>query len=636
MLSQESIAHYLKNSGTDAAPVVVFTATEARASEPKPRMTVAEWAEAFRVLPGKSSGEAGPYRCARTPYAVEPMEALSPLSGVQEVVAQCCTQIGKTEIGNNWFCAQVDMDPGPFLMVFPIEDLARKHSRLKLGPTIEESPRVAERMEVATGVIGALQKSFRGGELMMMGANSAAQFRNLTIRYLMLTDVDAFPFTVGEEGNPVDLAIRRTDQYSFRRKIFIESTPTVKGASHIEERFLESDQRYYHVPCPRCGTMQALVWGGPDEAHGIKFERDGHGLVVDVWYVCRWCGGRIDETEKQAMLEAGRWFAEKPHLSRVRRGYHLNALYSPWVTWEKVATEFMEAQGNPARLQVWTNTRMALTWEEPGTSLEWREVAERAGGYDLMEVPEECLLLVAGVDTQDDRLVATVLGFGRELKSWLIYHGELFGDPAEEEVWRQLDNMLLMGFAHPWGGVLSVMCAAVDAMGHRTQHVYNYCRVREPKVMAIRGATQRNKPVIGKPTRQDVNYQGEIVKNGVRLWPVGTDTIKSTLYANLRAESPRPGYMHFPRGLGDEFYKQLTAEKLVKRSVKGFEVSEWVKTRARNDALDTVVYAVAAAHRLGVSFMNWDDMERSITPDAVPATLKAKKRRVISSGVQPE
>jgi phage terminase large subunit GpA-like protein len=572
---------------------------------PDPDYYVWEHADHKRILPKVAAAEPGLYRSSRTPFWIEVMENLSVKSPVQDTCVMKATQIGATEVGNNWFCYVVDIAPGPMLAVLPTNDLARDHSKQKLNSTIEEMPWL--KAMLATGPARQrgdtmLTKMFPGGIFYLSGANTPIAFRSKSIRYLFLDDIDGFPMDVGGEGDPANLARKRTDTYANRKKIYEVSTPTIKGFSRIEMSFDESDQRYYHVPCPHCGEYQKLEFGGKDEKFGIKFTLDDW-EVVDVWYVCKHCGERIDERHKTEMLSLGKWVPTKP--GRKKRGYQLSSLYSPvgWVSWKQVVEEFLEAKDNPLTLKVWMNTRMGVPFEESGDQPDWVTLKNRAEPYELMSVPAKVQIITAGVDTQDDRLAVVVRGWGDFEQNWLIYYGELYGDPIENEVWTQLDNLLNYEFVREDGTKLHILAMAIDAMGHRTQAVYNYCRFRAPRVMAIQGAHSKNKPVMSmKPNPQDVTYQGEKIKNGVMLWTVGTDTAKASIYSRLRL-SKGPGIYHWPIGLPDEYYLQLTSERLVTNEKNGRRVREWVKVRPRNEVLDCEVYCYAAALRSGAAVM---------------------------------
>jgi len=533
------------------------------------------------------------------------MDALGPRSGIQEVAFMKATQIGVTEAGNNWIFHTIDVAPCSMMAVFPTDLLAIKHSKQKLSPAIEATPRLRGKVasrRVRDGENTILGKSFPNGYLWMSGSNSGANFRSMTVKNIFLDDIDGF-CVIPTEGDPISLAMKRTDSYGARRKIFFNSTPTEKGSSYIEAVFNGSDQRFYHVPCPLCGHFQVLEWGGKDADFGIRFARDPDGIVVDVWYECAACHGRIEEHEKTGMLEAGRWVPTFPE--RSRRGYQLSSLYSPvgWVSWKQIVEEFLQAVGNTQKMKVWVNTRRGLPFEERGDQPEWAELKVRSEPYQPLTVPPGVRLLTAGVDVMDTFLTIVVAGWGSSEECWIIYHGELFGDPAQDEIWKQLDAVVQRPFETEGGGRMLIESVAVDSGGHHTQGVYRYARHRFPIIMAVKGSNETNAPLLRKPTDQDVTFMGQTIKGGVQLWSVGTGVAKATIYSRMRIPAPGPGFIHFPIGLSDAFFLELTAEKHVERIHKGYARKEWVQIRSRNHALDGLVYAYAAAIRKGAHLL---------------------------------
>jgi phage terminase large subunit GpA-like protein len=581
---------------------------------PDKKVSVVDWADQFRLLPQVASKEHGRYSTARTPYVREMMELLSPDHPCQEIVFMKSAQIGGTEIGINWIGSIIDQTPGPILQVLPTIDLARDYSKQKLQPTISSTPVLAAKVRESKARDSGntiLTKNFPGGILFLGGANSPAGFRSRSIRFLFLDDVDGFEHDVGTEGDPVDLARKRTNTYGVNKKIFIVSTPTIKGISRIERAWLESDQRYYEVPCPHCSSYQRLIWGGTGFEHGIKFERDDDGTVVDCWYVCRACKRRIDENGKTKMLDAGEWVPTKP--GREIAGFHLSAFYSPlgWVSWAQIAKEFLNSKGNAQNLKTWTNTVLGETWEEKGSQPDWVAIKNRSEPYKALEVPSGGLLLTAGVDVQQNRLAVVVKAFGEGEESWLVYWVELYGDPTTDEPWNQLDELLNRSYRHASGAELYIAAMAVDA-GYKTQEALNYCRLRAPKTMATKGSSKAAQPVLGKPTWQDVTYDGRKIPGGVQLWPLGTDTAKGTIYARLGLEKPGPGFIHTPIGIEDAYFQQLTAEKIQTKFIRGYPKQEWVKIFERNEALDCEVMAYAAAIRAGLVHINWEELKKNL------------------------
>jgi len=163
-----------------------------------------------------------------------------------------------------------------------------------------------------------------------------------------------------------------------------------------------------------------------------------------------------------------------------------------------------------------------------------------------------------------------IRAWGRGEESWLVYWGEIYGDPGRQEVWVELDGLLNRGFPHVSGQELHIISAAIDTGGHHAQDVYAFARRKTPRVIAIKGASTPGRPVIGTPSSVDVTWQGQKIPNGVQLWPVGTDIAKGILYSRLKIIERGPGCYHWPIGASDEYFIQLTAEKLTTHYVKDF------------------------------------------------------------------
>jgi phage terminase large subunit GpA-like protein len=594
---------------------------------PPARMTVTEWAERNRVLSGKDSAEPGPYRAARTPYAREVMDCLSRHSPVEEVVLQWGAQTSKTTIGTSWLGYLIDVNPGPCMVVQPTIDMAKRYSRQRLTPAIEESEALRRKVRENRSRDDAnttLLKEFAGGFLAIAGANSAAGLRSMPVRDLFLDEIDAYPLDADGEGDPIKLAEARQTTFA-RRKRLKTSTPTTRDFSRIEAAYLASDRCRYEVPCPHCGEHQALEWGA-SLPYGIKWSShpDGTPEPSSARYVCRHCAAEISEHHKPAMLAAGRWVAQAPGAAGGRvRGFHLSSLYSPlgWVSWAELVAEWHAAMvasrsGDMTLLRVFVNTRLAETFEEQGDKADEHQLRRRAEDLALGVVTWGLCVATMGVDVQADRLEAYTWAWGRGLERQLVDRLVIYGDPAlpeadAESPWARLTEARRRPIAHVSGRTVPLLAAMIDSGGHHTQAVYAYARAHaRENVHAVKGSSQTGKAVLGKPTEQDVTWRGERAKRGVKLWPVGTDTAKSEIYGRLRITTPGPGYVHLSRSLPPEVFEQLTAERLVSRYVKGRPRLEWVKPAGRrNEALDCAVYALAGAHWAGLD--RWREAEWS-------------------------
>ena len=601
---------------------------------PEQPLTVSEWADKHRRLSSKASAEPGPWRTGRTPYLREPMDCLSSSSTVQRVVMMFAAQTGKTEAGSNWLGYVIDHAPGPMLCVQPTVEMAKRLSKQRLESMITDTPCLAAKIAPARARDSGntmFSKEFSGGIMLLTGANSATGLRSAPCRYLFADEVDAFPSDVDGEGDPVALAERRTTTFA-RRKILLTSTPTVKDFSRIEAEYLRSDQRRFYVPCPSCGGMQWLQWPR------LKWDAKRPG---DVRYQCEHCSERFEENHKPALLAAGEWRATAPSDGRTA-GFQLSGLYSPlgWCSWEQLVDDFLRAKSDAPALKAFVNTRLAETWEEDyAAAVNADGLMTKRLAYESGTCPAGVVLLTCGVDVQDNRLAVSVWGWGEGETGWLIWHQELMGDPTQTEVWGQLDQVLVTEWATAAGKALKVSQVAVDSGGHCTHEVYRYVRDRvRQNVVAIKGSSRRNSPAVGKGTKVDVSYQGRVLKRGVTLYQLGTDTIKTTLFGRLRHnEAGGVGTLHFGMAADEEYFKQLTSERQALRYHRGFPIREWVKKAGdRNEALDCVVYAYAAmllfSRRMNRATM-WQQLEDQLEHGKkTPLRLKQQTPSGAASG----
>jgi phage terminase large subunit GpA-like protein len=556
---------------------------------------VSAWADEHRFLSSTASSEPGRWRTLRTPYLREIMDTLSPSHPAERVVVMSGAQIGKTECGNNWIGYVIHHSPGPMLMVQPTVEVAKRVSKQRIAPMIEATPvlreRVAESRSRDSGNTVQV-KEFEGGLLIITGANSGAGLRSMPIRFLFMDEIDEYPGDVDGQGDPVALAEKRTATFS-RRKVLLTSTPTIKGLSRIEREFQESDQRRYYLPCPRCGHLDYLTWRGP-EHHRIEWNE---GSPETAHMVCGGCGERVGEGQKTEMLLRGEWRPAAVGDGHTA-GFHLSALYSPlgWKSWAKCATEFLRAKEDPFRLKTWVNTVLGETWEERGDSVAAGSLAARLERYSA-EVPTGVGALVAAVDVQGDRLEAVVKGYGAGEESWLIAFTQIHGDPALETVWAELDQFLAQEFEHQSGQKLLVGTTVVDSGGAHTEHVYRYAQSRlGRRVFPVKGGSLAGRPLVERPSIHN-RYR-------VPLFVLCVDTGKDVVLSRLRISSPGPGFVHLPEWADEEYLAQLTAEKAIRKYVKGRgAVREWVKLRERNEALDLEVYALAALYIQGRAFI---------------------------------
>lgn len=564
---------------------------------PLPQLTLSEWADEYRVLSSEGSAEPGRWHTDRAPYLRGMMDAISDPT-IEEVVAMKSAQVGYTEACIvNPVGFYIHQQPAPILVVQPnVDPMAKSWSTDRLAPMLRDTPVLAAKVNDSqrrNSENTILHKVFPGGHITVVGANAAAGLASRPIRVVLFDEVDRYPSSAGSEGDPIKLGEARTITFH-NRKIVKGSTPTLAGASRIEKAFEESDQRYYHLPCPHCEFMQRLIWAN------MKFKD-----LPEPMYACAGCGALIPEIDKPDMLRAGKWVASKPGMPIA--GFHISALYSPWMSWKKIVAAWDEAQRNPDLLQPFMNLILGEVWTE-GNAVDASALKKRSVKYEA-EIPAGVLVLTCGVDVQLNRIELVVRGWGAGEESWLIEHLRIMGDPTSAAIWETLDQALLRQYAHQDGGTMGIYATGVDT-GYEAKTVYAWVRTRwNRRVFAMKGSSAAYAPLLPvKPARAN--------KDKVRVVSVGTDAAKDFLYGCLRQKVEGPRYMHFPASATEEYFLQLTSERRTRHQTNGKWYSKYeVLPNRRNEVIDCEVYSLAAYQLVGGPLLS---RKMAYTPPAAP------------------
>lgn len=481
-------------------------------------------------------------------------------------------------------------------------------------------------------------KQFLGSRLYTKGGKAARSYRRISVDYSILDELDGFDLDIEKEGSPDKLAGKRVEGALFPKEI-LGSTPKLKGFSRTEAREEQCDlQMRFKVPCPHCGERHEITFGGKDARHGFKWiNRDPE----TVGHVCPHCATLYTQAEYLAVWKQGRWVAQDgtwiDEESRFRNpagelvpaprsiAFHVWTAYSPQATWSQIVRDYLAAvdkarAGDTSELKTFVNTTLGETWEEEVEKTEADALIQRAEDYPLRVVPRGGLVLVAGVDVQANRFEVVVWAIGRGEEMWAVDYQVIDANPADEREWEEkLDPYLQMKFKHVGGQYLPIEAAAIDTGGHFTHQAYNFCRLRaRRRIYAVKGDSRQGQPVKGRSSMQDVNHQGKVIKRGVKLWMVGTDTAKDLIHGRLQVTQPGPGCVHFPKAMPVEFYQQLTAEVRVLQKAATGEQHRWVKVGGRrNEALDCTVYALFSAQSLDLHKYTdrlWAKLEAAVNP----------------------
>lgn len=563
----------------------------AKAWRPPQKMSLSEWADTYAYLSAESSAQEGRWRTLTYQRGI--MDAMTDPT-VERIVVMKSARVGYTKCLNHLVAYHIHQDPSSIMVVQPTIEDAEGYSKEEIAPMIRDTP-------VLRGLVAdakskdsnntILSKSFPGGTLSLVGANSPRGFRRVSRRIVLFDEISGYPPSAGAEGDQIKLGIRRSE-FFWNRKIVMGSTPTVHDACRVEREFEKTDQRRFFVPCPHCGGFQHLKWSG------MKWPK---GRPQDAYYECELCEKAIQHNEKYAMLDRGEWRATAESSEPGLIGFHIWAAYSysPNATWGQLATEFVEAKGNPEALKTFVNTVLGETWRERGERVDDHALMERAQSetYGKEPLPEEVLTITGGGDVQHDRIELEIVGWGVGCESWSIEYKVFWGDPNLPMVWQQLDMFLMSKdseYIHPTGVVLRPARTFIDTRGSNTRAVYDYIAQREHLgIFGIMGVGRDGAPAVGTPRKTALSKSS--------VWPVGTFAVKDTVVGRLRITSPGPGYCHFPSHYTATYFKGITSEEVRVKISKGFTVREWHKTFDRNEPFDCRCYATAALISLNVN-----------------------------------
>ena len=598
---------------------------------PPEKLGTTEWAEKYRFMSAKSTALPGRYSAAFTPWVYGMHEALDDPK-IHRIVALKSAQVGWTDgVILNYLGKRIDIDPCPMIVMFAKEGAARQFSNEKLGPMIEVTPRLLEKIPIYSRRDKSNQwdfKGFPGGFLKLVGSNSAASVKSTPAMVVAIEEPDDCNENISDQGDTIALLEERTKTFH-RRKVIFGGTPTVAGVSRIDAAYNASDKRKFFVPCPHCGTFQELVWENIKwkTTEGLRHEVFGNVDLTSVRYECPHCRSLWTETEKNAAVRLGKWEATAPFTDTA--GFYINEIYSPFPgsTMRIIVEKYLRADakmqtGDDSAMRAFYNSQLGRAYEYASDLPDTETLAERAEDYEEFTVPVDGVILTAGVDVQHDRLAVIIRAWGPDEESWLVYWGEIYGNTMQPNsgAWVDLDSLLTRSFKTKSGAKVTVRAASIDSSDGRTNDaVYAYVRKRlGRRYMAIKGASSQTdaREIFTTPKPSvDLNFQNKASRYGLKPFIVGVNRAKDLILGfegaggRIKLIGNGPGRMHNYASVRSDYYEQITAE--VKVPTRGGFKRVWQKkSGCRNEALDCEVYALHAARSLKLHLKSRESWEK--------------------------
>ena len=589
---------------------------------PPPAVDYLAWAEANIVFSERESPFPGPYNRTLFPYFDEILRALGPADPCRIVTLKKSAQLGGTVLANIFVGGSMAMDPGDVLYVHPTESNAQRWSKMKLAPMLKGTAALARLfpMRSRDGLDSVLYKERVDGRgaIQISGANSPASLSQVTMKRQVQDDLAKWE--MNSAGDPETQADSRSRAHEFA-KILKVSTPLVEPGCRITDNFQKGSQERLFLPCPHCDHFQVLEW---ENMLGVL--DDDH--PEDAHFTCIECGCEIREHHRSRMLPRGEWRAENPGARREHRSFDLWSAFSYLQSFERIAREWLAARGDPSSEQTFFNDTLGRAYKTLGEAPSWETLRDRASASDYAhgQVPVGALVLTLGIDCQGDRVEWQLVGWGRDKRRWIIEYGVIPGHVSEERCRSSLDALLAQRWPNAYGHRLIADLAAIDGNAY-TEDVWEWAK-RWPtsRVIMVRGVGAESAPLIQRVKRER-NAKGKLNRYSRRFYNFATSVLKMALYRQLPKDDPAArGHVGLPKGLEDEFYRQLTAEsRRPKKNKSGFTVYEWVKDPGQaNEGLDTHLQAEAAAIHLGLRTLPdaiWDRYEAEREVPAADAQL---------------
>lgn len=564
-------------------------------------LTVSQWAEKYRIL-DKSSNLSGRWSNDVTPYLSGIMDTYLE-QNVREIYFCKSTQIGGTEALINILGYIIMQDPGPAMIVYPNDDLAKDISSKRLRPAMRLIPEIKKIFLETRSKDLLLQ--FRGMPLYLRGAGSPAKLASVAIKYLFFDEIDKMGGASKKEASPYSLAMERIKTYKAQSKVYACSTPTLRD-NYIWRLHDNADEvRHYYVPCPHCGEyielkFKQIHFDEDEEKKMSPYER-----AQTAQYVCQECGCVIEESSKQDMLRKGIWKATKKRgVGKPKSvGFWINALYSIFTTWSDVVEEFLKSKDDPEELQNFVNSWLAEPWEDTKLKTSSELVLLRQTEYEAYELPDWTKLITGGVDVQENCVYWVIRAWGEYITSQNIAHGQAYS-------FREIERVMNLKFRMRNGVEMVPALALIDS-GNDADAVYDFCANNSEWSLPCKGSSN---PMLSHYKMSKIN-KTDSRAYGMNLVMVDGGKYKDMISGRMQRENGIGSWMVY-KDCDLEYAEQVTAEHKVNvRTMNGKKKLAWVPktSHAANHYLDCEVYAMAAADIMGVRTLHLEEIDNSET-----------------------
>ncbi len=338
-----------------------------------------------------------PFSFERHEYLIEPFQDDHP-----HQVEEKAAQLGLTSkaILKTLYGARYKGYKG-ILYLFPSRSDVLDFSKGRISPLIEDNPDLIGQWVKETDAAGI--KRVWNTFLYLRGMQSRVSLKSIPVDLIVFDELDEAP------QNAVDMAMERMGHSHFREVLKL-SNPTLPDYG-IDKEFQQTDQRYWLLKCPACGSYTCLE----DTFPGCLLETGGR-----VIRACTKCQAELNPS-------IGQWVAKRPSITD-KRGRHFSQLFSHFVDPADILLQFRTTRN----LTDFYNLKIGVPYIEAQNRLSVQEVLALCGNDGLSsQDPGPCFM---GVDQGSDLHV--VIGKKVRQKAGKIVHLGIYKD------WEELDRLM--------------------------------------------------------------------------------------------------------------------------------------------------------------------------------------------------
>lgn len=629
---------------------------------PPERLTVSRAATKYRHV-HQPGAYIGPWLNETTPYMVEPMDTLASRE-YSKMAFVGPAQCGKTDgLIVNGIAYSVKVDPLDTMVYCPTSGAARDFSMRRVDRLHRYSPEIGKMLMKSRDADNKFDKHYITGMILTLSFPSKTEMAGRPVGRIIMTDFDRMPMDVDGDGNPFDLASKRTTTYNSFAMCCAESSPSLpikdphwiaKGAHEAPDcegiiaLYNRGDRRRWQWPCPHCwtwfeGKFQHLQWDKHEGMSNLE-------MAETVRMVCPHCGAEIDPNGRHDMQQWGMWVPEGCHVNdrgqlRGKRprtefaSFWLRGVAAAFASWQSLVVTYLDASDEYERtfseeaLKKFWNNDMGEPYVPKSTENMRVPEALKARAEKLPEgmVPPGVRILVAIVDVQANRFCVTVYGImpGEPFDIVPIDRFEITksarldvddsplpcNPPAYLEDWDLLEKQVMSKeyeLSDGSGRVMQVKLTGCDSGGKAgtTNNAYDFWRKmrdsgKSGRFVLLKGDPKPSAPRtrLGLPDSQRKDNKSA-ARGDIPVLFLNSNMLKDAVNGRLDVVIPGKGMIHLPTWMPDDFFSELCAE--VREEGKG-----WVNpNKLRNEAWDLLYYLLGVCISpkvLALEVIDWDN-----------------------------